>query len=54
MLERGDRRVLDELLGQVPVAEDADEGGGQAAALVAQDLGEPRVDDRSVNHNDAR
>lgn len=40
MLERGDGRVLDELLRQVPVAEDPDEGGGQPAALVTQDVGQ--------------
>jgi len=37
MLEGGDERVLHELLGEVPVAERADEGGGEPAALLAED-----------------
>jgi hypothetical protein len=53
MLERGDGRVLDELLGEVPVVEDSDERGGQPPALLAQDLIESNVDLRPIRHRGA-
>src|SRR5207245_7234775 len=39
MLERADERVLDALLGDVEVAEGADERRGEPAGLLAEDLG---------------
>ena len=37
MLEGRDERVLDELLGEVPVAERADQGGGEPPMFLAKD-----------------
>jgi hypothetical protein len=51
VLERAHRRVLDELLGQVPIAEDAHQRAGQPAALVAQDLGQTLVDGGAVDRH---
>ena len=51
VLERAHGRVLHELLGEVPVAEDAHERPGQAPALVAQDLGQARIDGGAVGRH---
>jgi len=37
VLERRDERVLHELLGKVPIAERADQGGGEPPMLLAKD-----------------
>lgn len=37
MLEGRNERVLDELLGEVPIAERADQGGGEPPGLLAKD-----------------
>jgi hypothetical protein len=37
VLERRDERVLDQLLGKVPITERADQGGGQPPMLLAKD-----------------
>ncbi len=50
VLEGGDGGILHQLLGHVPVAEDADERRGQATALVTQDVGKALVDERAVSH----
>ena len=50
VLERRHRRVLDQLLREVPVAEDPDERRRQPAALLAQDGTEPLVDVSSLRH----
>jgi hypothetical protein len=36
-LERGDQAVLDHLLGEVDVADDPDEGGGQPPGFLSKD-----------------
>jgi hypothetical protein len=36
-LERGDQAVLDHLLGEVEVADDPDEGGGQPPGFLSKD-----------------
>ena len=50
VLERRDRRLLDELLREVPVAQDAHERRRQPPALLAQDRVELRVDVSSLRH----
>jgi hypothetical protein len=37
VLERRDEGVLDQFLGEVPVAERADQGGGEPPVLLAND-----------------
>jgi hypothetical protein len=37
MLEGRDERVLHELLGEIPIAERADQGGGEPPMLLAKD-----------------
>ncbi len=44
MLEGSDRRVLYQLLGQVPVVQDPHQGGDQPCSLLAQDQLERRID----------
>ena len=51
VLEGAHGGVLHELLGEVPVAEDAHERSGQAPALVAQDLGQSLIDGGAVGRH---
>ena len=54
VLERGDGRLLDELLGKVPVAQDADQRGDQSGALLTQDRVEGNVDGVALGQSNSR